>query len=230
MGDEPTRETDLRHLGRIAGVLFIAASLVSIPSGLLIEPPPPLSDHLVACAGVAFGIACLLAPWERMPLASLHAVIVAGIVLVGIGIQVFGEDDYAFFYAVVGIFAAYAAPSRRALAVYLTLITIALFLPLVWDSGDTRTEARHALVTFPVLILGTVVVYSQRTRLESRERTQRVFASEAIELAQRIRRGARGSRREGDPGPPRTAEEARLEELARDAERLEALREESTEA
>jgi MFS family permease len=216
----PPLDAELPRLGKIAGVLFIAASLCAIPSGLLIEPRPPASDFLVALSGMAIGIGCLLAPWERMSRRWLHVVILVATVLVAIGIEVFDEDDYSFFYVIVGIYAAYVSPDRRALAIHLAVITAALLAPLVLDPQDTQSEARHALVTLPVMLIGTVAVYWQRIGLEAREASQRAFAAEAIELAMRIRRGARGTPLGDEPPPPKTAEEARLEELAREAERL----------
>jgi hypothetical protein len=214
----PPFDSELPRLGRIAGVLFITASLFAVPSAALIEPGPPVADYLVAASGIAIGLGCLLVPWERLSRRWLHLVIVLGTALVAMGIEVFDEGDYSFFYVIVGIYAAYVVPDRRALAIHLAVITAALFAPLALDPGDSGSEARHALVTLPVMLIGTIAVYWQRIGLEAREASQRAFAAEAIELAMRIRRSARGGQL--DEEPPKTAEEARLEELAREAERL----------
>jgi hypothetical protein len=39
------------RLVRIAGVLFLTGSLFSIPSGIVIEPAPPLSDYWILFTG-----------------------------------------------------------------------------------------------------------------------------------------------------------------------------------
>jgi hypothetical protein len=179
----------------------------------VLDPPPEPEAHLVGLTGVVVGILALLAPWERLSPNWLHVLLLAGVVEVAVAVAVF-SDDFAFYYVAVAAFAAYAVRDRRAIALYIGLLTLALLAPLVYDDENLRTQVHHILVTLPVfLIIGGLVLYLREV-LEKRERSYRAFALEAVSLASRIR-----------GNPPRNAGDGAdeldvmLDELAAQAER-----------
>jgi hypothetical protein len=104
------------------------------------------------------------------------------------------SDDFAFYYVLVAMYAA-----------YVVFLALALLAPLAYADGDAKVQAHHILVTFPVMVIAAVIVRYLRDTLERREAEVRTFAHEAVELAERIR------------GP--SGGEDRLDELARQLDR-----------
>jgi hypothetical protein len=204
---------DRRRLGRMGGALFLAGSAFSFPAGLALDPLPAATSHLLGTGGIVTGVALLLAPWERMPSRWLHTLIVLGIAETAAAVLIF-SDDFAFYYVVVAIYAAYMVRDRRVLAAYMSLLLLALLAPIAYDEGNARVQAHHVLVTIPVLSIAAAIVLYLRDSLEERERRYRRFAYEAVALAIRIR--GSGRRRTGSAAADEL--ETKLDELAARAE------------
>ena len=177
---------------------------MSVPAGLFLEPAPEWDEHLIGLASAITGLAAIFAPWERMSNNWLHAGMVVATVEIAIGVGVL-SDDYAFYYVLVAIYAAYVVRDGSVLIAYLSFLALVLLAPLAYDDGDAREQAHHILVTLPVLLIAAATVRYLRDTLERRESEFRTFAHEAVELAERIR----GPSPDGD----------RLDELARELDR-----------
>lgn len=175
-----------RRLGRFGGLLLLIGSASSFPAGLVLDPPPPLSNHLLALGGVAAGAILLYAPWRRMSSHWLHAVLILGAAETTAGIYIF-SDDYAFYLVLIAMYAAFVVRSQAVLAAYLALFVSLLASMLVVDDTSISQPAHHVLVVLPVLLIAPAIVSYLRTTLERRERAYRGFAQEAVTLATRIR-------------------------------------------
>src|SRR6478735_2642856 len=184
----PARARSLeRSFGLIAGILFIGGALAGIPSSLLIEPAPPASLYLVSVAGIAFGLAAMTIPWDRVSPIWTHVAMLAAIVQVGFAVALAG-DPFVFYFVFIAIFPAYAFSDRSQVAVYLGLIAIALLLPILVIPDATRASAAQALAAMPAIALVAVMVAFLRERLEANRATTRRFAREALALSERIGR------------------------------------------
>ena len=173
-------------MGRFAGVLMIVGGFTSLPAGLVLEPAPEPYEHLVGLVSAALGVAVFLTPWERISSAWLHVAIIAGALEIAAGVAVLSHD-YAFFYVVVAMFAAYVIRDRTVMLAYALLITLALLAPLAYANEDQNAQAHQILVTLPVLVIAATIVRYLRDTLERRELQYRDFAYEAVSLAERIR-------------------------------------------
>ena len=176
-----------RSFGLIAGILFIGGAFAGIPSSLLIEPAPPAELYLVSVASVAFGIAAISIPWDRISPLWTHVAMIGAIIQVGFTVALAG-DVFVFYFVFIAIFAAYAFSDRNQVAAYLGLIGIALLLPIVLIPDSTRATAAQALAAVPAIALVAVMVAFLRERLEANRATTRRFAREALALSERIGR------------------------------------------
>ena len=111
---------------------------------------------------------------------------VVGTLEVAAEVAVF-SDDFAFFYVLGAMYAAYVIRDRTVLLAYMLFFTLALLAPLVYEDDSMNEQAHHILVTFPVMVIAAVTVRYLRDTLEQRERDYRGFAFEAVSLAERIR-------------------------------------------
>lgn len=198
------------RLVRIAGWLMIAAAVFGVPASLALKPAPPLSDYGLAALTLAAGLLYLLAPQRWLSSAWIHVAIVGGALAVALAVALF-SPDYGFFMVLPAIYAAYAVPRRDAFSLYLAVLALAIFLPLVYrgDLDEAEGGERPDLVTLPVMLISAVAVRELRETLERRQLEYRAFAREAIGLAQRIRGSARG-----DLGAAPDPLDHRLEELS----------------
>ncbi|MGI9020950.1 MAG: hypothetical protein ACR2G3_09610 [Solirubrobacterales bacterium] len=175
-----------RREGQLAGLLFVACPLLSLPSSLLIEPSPPASIYLLTMLGMLTGGAFLLAPWERMSRGWLHLAGVLATAEVTAAV-VISDSVYAFFYLLVALYAAYIARGRAELAGQLAVIGLGLIAPALIDPALAGETAKVALLAFPVLALAAALVMRVREQFDAEIRAYRSFAKEALALAARIR-------------------------------------------
>src|SRR5439155_24397519 len=97
----PSRDSLRRAHGRLAGFLFIATATLSVPAGLVIDPPPPAASYLLSLAVGIIGVALLLAPWERMGDRWLHVVTLTGTAAVTASLIVFSLNYRALYFVVL---------------------------------------------------------------------------------------------------------------------------------
>jgi hypothetical protein len=192
-----------RRYGRVGALLFGAASLSAVPSGLLLEPVPGFELIVALALGLASAAACWFIPWERLSTWSLDVVCVAGTLEVLLVCHLI-DETYRVLYTLPVVFAALALPTRRRVVVQVAFVLLALTEPILHATG-VQDSARIALLFAPVLVIVACAVRYLRETLEARERSSRAFAREAIQLAIRLRRGTPGGEHQ------RTAELADLE-------------------
>jgi hypothetical protein len=177
---------DTVRMVRIAGVLLLTGSLFSIPSGMVIEPAPPLTDYWVSLTGALIAAALLLVPSAWITRAWVYASLLVGVVLIAIAVDLF-SDDYAFFYVITAIYGAFALRRKAEVTAYVALITLALLAPLVYDD-QIKEQLHHIFVVLPVLLISALFVVYLRESLERNVRNYAELAGEADALASRIRR------------------------------------------
>jgi hypothetical protein len=186
---------------RLAGFIILGAVVAGIPTYFLWEPRPGLAYWLVGGAAALLGGVCVLAPWQRLPSWYLHFVLGAGVLLVGAGSWASGLQ-IENFYSFVVIFAAFVLTSRRAVAAWVGICGLALLSPLIWQ-GTTfdvvdRTFRIGALTFLRLVVLAVVLVYL-REHFETERRRLDRFASEVIDLTERLERARRPTARALEP-------------------------------
>jgi hypothetical protein len=198
-----------RRYGRLAALLFAGGSLGTLPAAFLLDPVPEAEILLVTALGVLTASICWALPWQRLPDWSLDLAATVGTLEVLLVCEMV-DETYRVLYFVIVVFAALALPSRGRVLLQVGVVLLALAVPILSDD-DAKEGARIVLLGAPCfLIVGGAVRYLRET-LESRDRTSRAFAREAIELAIRLRRG---TSRDGED------RESELAELERAIERL----------
>jgi len=157
--------------GRLAGVLFIVGGLASIPANLMFDTGIGLLNHVMVAIALASGVACLLAPWDRIPEPVFHAVPVLASAEVALTVWAVGPHGpvYEWFFVLVAVFTAYCFESRRAVAAHLSLSTAAAALPLLYRENTVEQLARIG-VMMPMLWVATLVVMHLREGMLARQR------------------------------------------------------------
>ena len=182
--DIPPEERE--RLARLGAVLFMAGSLTAIPAGLLLEPPPKAYEHLIAAVGFVSGVVLYRLDWTRLPSSWLHVFPVLGTLLVIASMTVFSAV-FSFFVVLGGMFVAISVRDASVFSAYIAFFLFALVLPLTYSDGDRSEEAVLIVATIPVLLAVAFVSRYMHEVVESQKEQYRVFASEAIALAERIR-------------------------------------------
>ena len=158
--------------GRLAGVLFIVGGVASIPANLLFRNPPVGTlNHVLVAVAIVSGLACLLAPWERVSEQVFHAVPILASGEVALTVWAVGVHGpvYEWFYVLVAVFTAYAFESRRTIAFHMTIFTAVACLPIFYRHNTTDQLARMG-VLIPMLWVATAVVAHLREGLVARQR------------------------------------------------------------
>ena len=183
---EADPSADTVRLVRIAGVLLLTGSLFSIPSGIVIEPTPPVTDFWISLTGALISTALLIAPPSWITRAWVYASLLVSVVLIALAVD-FLSDDYAFFYVVTAIYGAFALRRKAEVMAYVALLTLALLSPLAYDD-QIKEQLHHIFVVLPVLLISALFVVYLRESLERNARSYAELAGEADALASRIRR------------------------------------------
>ena len=168
-----SRDAERLLIGRIAGLLFLAGSLMSIPvNGLFTDPTVTGRSVWVTGFGVLSGLVCLALPWDRWGMRALHAVTVAACFEVALtmwGVVPYSEV-YLWFLVLVVVFAGFAFESRRAVAAHLGLALAVSAYPTLITNADRRMSViAETLVAAPVLLITAIVVVHLRERLQSQQ-------------------------------------------------------------
>jgi diguanylate cyclase (GGDEF)-like protein len=158
-----------RAIGRIAGILFSAGGLATVPAYRLMEnPTPPAAANLLPFLAFVSGIACLLVPWDRLRPAWFHLVPALGTLEVAFSAWVLRShgDVVAWFYVFVVVFAALAFCERWSVAAHVLFASLALAAPVLYMPDDARANLVRILVALPTLVVAAAVVTFLRERLE----------------------------------------------------------------
>jgi diguanylate cyclase (GGDEF)-like protein len=176
--------------GRLAGILFIVGGLASIPANLLFRNPSVGAlNHILVALAIVSGLACLLAPWERISERVFHVVPVMAAFEVALTVWAVGDHGpvYEWFFVLAAVFAAYAFDSRRAVAAHLGFLTVAAMVPFAYRD-DLVEQAARVGVLVPMLWVATAVVLHLREGLTARQ-------NELADLARRDPLTGVGNRR-----------------------------------
>lgn len=171
----------MRAAWRLAGLLFIAGAVTTIPGTLLLDEPVEPWKYAATAFGVLTGVVCLLLPWQRVDERWLIAVPLIAIAEVTAAVALtHSVFTYLFFF--VAIYVALVFPSPRQMAPFLVLLCLALMAPLAYDDDAPLREALlWPLVVTPAILLTAVVVAQLTSGLEaSRDAYRRLSGLDAL--------------------------------------------------
>ena len=168
-----TRDAERLLIGRIAGLLFLAGAMTSVPVNALFTEPTVTDRSLwVTGVGVLSGLVCLVLPWDRWGMRAIHAVTVFACLEVALtmwGVAPYSEV-YLWFLVLVVVFAGFAFDSRPAVAAHLAVATAVSAYPALATNADRRMSVvAETLVAVPVLLITALVVVHLRERLQAQQ-------------------------------------------------------------
>jgi diguanylate cyclase (GGDEF)-like protein len=169
-----------RAIGRIAGILFSAGGLATIPAYRLMEnPAPPAAVNLLPLLAFLSGIACFAVPWDRLRASRFHLVPAVGTLEVGFSVWALGVHGnvVSFFYVFVVVFAALAFRERLSVTAHVLFASAVLAAPIVYMPESARDNLVRTLVALPTLVVAAAVVVFLRERLESGNEAIRTVAA-----------------------------------------------------
>ena len=158
-----------RAIGRIAGILFSAGGLATVPAYRLMEnPSPPLIADLLPFLAVVSGILCFVIPWDRLRPAWFHLLPALGTLEVAFSVWTLGAHGnvVSWFYVFVVVFAALAFCERLSVMAHVVFASAALAAPIVYMPESARDNLVRTLVALPTLVVAAAVVTFLRERLE----------------------------------------------------------------
>jgi diguanylate cyclase (GGDEF)-like protein len=158
-----------RAIGRIAGILFSAGGLATVPAYRLMEnPAPPGAVNLLPMLAFLSGIVCFSVPWDRVRGSWLHLVPALATVEVGFSVWALGPHGnvVSWFYVFVVVFAALAFRERAAVSAHVVFASVALAAPIAYAPESARDNLVRTMVALPTLAVAAAVVVFLRERLE----------------------------------------------------------------
>ena len=159
-------------LGRIAGVLFLAGSLTSLPANQMLSDPRPAGwIHLINACGMLAGLACLAVPWRRLGDGCLHALPFVASTLVSLTLVAMKVHAGVFvpFYMLAAICTGYFFRDRRVIAFHLGVLIATFGAVSAVNSPHDADWLVRVLVASPSILVAAGVVAWLR---EGVERTQ----------------------------------------------------------
>ncbi|HEX6459851.1 MAG TPA: GGDEF domain-containing protein [Thermoleophilaceae bacterium] len=168
-----------RAIGRIAGILFSAGGLATVPAYRLMQnPTPPAAANLLPFLAFVSGIACFMVPWDRMRASWFHLVPAIGTLEVALSVWALGPHGnvVSWFYVFVVVFAALAFCERSSVSAHVAFASVALAAPIVYEPGSARDNLVRTLVALPTLVVAAAVVAFLRERLELGQEAMRMAA------------------------------------------------------
>jgi hypothetical protein len=181
------QQARLRRRDAVFGAAFCGAvPLLSLPTAFLVESGFPTVAVVAAAVGIVFALCCLLASWERAPLAVVHALPAVATVLLAVDAVVV-DPSYGFYLVIVAGFVAFLFTDPRWVALHLALILAAIAAPAVIESSASRDATAAALLYVPGALLIVALGYYVRHRVDARERAYRQFGLDALAITARIR-------------------------------------------
>lgn len=174
------RAITLRGAWRLAGFLFIAGTLSTIPGTLLLEKEFEPWMYSLTGLGVLSGLVCLAIPWTRVSERWLAAVPVVATIQIAVVVAI-THVVFTYLYFFVALFVALIFPTYRRMAPFLALIVLALFAPFLYEDEPARRTLLWALAVAPGVILIPAVIGRLTHNLEqSREAYRRLSSEDAL--------------------------------------------------
>lgn len=168
-----------RVIGRIAGILFAAGGVATVPAYRLMEAPaPPATANLLPFVAFVSGLACFMVPWDRLRPAWFHLLPVLATLEVAFSVWVLGEQGnvVSWFYVFVVVFAALAFRERAFVSSHVAFAALALAAPILYLPGSARDNLVLTLIALPTLVVAAAVVTFLRERLELGQELMRYAA------------------------------------------------------
>lgn len=176
----------LEGYGRLAGALFLSASVLTIPGAMLLQPPPPAVNYFSALVGVATGLACFAVPWARFGYRGFDVLGVIAVAETAVAAQLFGYLSL-YFYFLIAVFAASVQPGWRRIAPHLALISVATLLPAAFEPSESTEHLRFALFGIPIVTMAALMTSYLRHELDEQVRNYERLSGTTEELVRRIR-------------------------------------------
>lgn len=179
-GRPPSRAVTLRGAWRLAGLLFIAGTLSTIPGTFLLDDGFEPWMYSLTALGVLSGVVCLLVPWWRISERWLLLVPVVAAIEVAAGVAITDfVFSYLFFFIALYIGLVFHEPRR--MYPLLALVIVALFVPFVYEEEPVEEALLWALALAPGVALTVVVVGRLTAGLEaSREAYRRLSTEDGL--------------------------------------------------
>ena len=167
-----------RSLGRMAGLICLAGSVLAIPADLVMHAPNLLLAVALTLMGLVTGAAWLAVPWDRISHRWLHLVPALGTLEITTSVVADGRHATVLipFYALVAVAVAYGFRDRRAIAGHGALIAVALVLEPLLRPGPHADAVAHGIVAALVDIALIALVVYLRERLEGSAAEMRALA------------------------------------------------------
>lgn len=178
-GNGVVRAISVRGAWRLAGLLFIAGTLSTIPGSFILDDFETWM-YGVTAVGILSGVACLLVPWWRISEAWLA--IVPPIAVLEIAITVAMTDFvFTYLYFFVALYVSLVFPDPRRMAPFLALVVVALLAPLAYEDEPVSQGLLWAFAAGPAIVLTAVVVGRLTSGLEaSREAYRRLSTEDGL--------------------------------------------------
>ncbi len=175
---DEVRAAERRSLGRLAGLIYLAGSVLAIPADVVMRAPSPLLVVALTLMGLLTGAVCLALPWDRLSDRWLHLVPVLATLQITTSAVVDGRHAAVIipFYALVAVAVAYGFRDRRVIAAHGTLIVVALILGALLLAGQPGDAVAHGIVAALVDVSLIVVIVYLRERLEGSAAEMRALA------------------------------------------------------
>ena len=166
-------------LGRLGGLLLLAGTGIGVAAhGSRADPVPPEPLWAPVAVAVAGGLLCLVLPWRRLGGLWLHLVPIGAAVLIASVVAAHGEHGgmYAPLLFCAAAFAAYAFPSRKAIAAHLGIVGACLAVPLVYTPVPASVQAGPLMLEAFALVTVTGSMVVIRERMEAGQEALRALA------------------------------------------------------
>jgi diguanylate cyclase (GGDEF)-like protein len=174
------RAISLRGAWRLAGFLFIAGTLSTVPGTLLLEKDFETWMYSLTVLGVLSGLVCLAVPWTRVSERWLAVVPVVATIQIAVVVAI-THVVFTYLYFFVALYVALVFPTYRRMAFFLGVILLALLVPFLYEDEPARRTLLWVLAVSPGIILIPAVVGRLTTNLEqSREAYRRLSSEDAL--------------------------------------------------
>lgn len=151
---QPSGSIGGRTLGRLAGVLFVGASVATFVS-FAIDAPERLNDGAVfgaAAAGLVVGAFAFLAPWDRWPRDASLALAPIALAIIATSNYFGSEPNHAYSIFFVLVYVWLGVRQQRWVPLAMSpILVVAYLVPLFLRPGLTDMAA--AVVALPTIVL-----------------------------------------------------------------------------
>ena len=179
-GSPAVRAVTLRGAWRLAGLLFIAGTLTTIPGTFLLDQEFETWMYSLTGLGILSGIVCLIVPWWRVNERWLAVVPVVAILEIA-AIVAITDFVFTYLYFFVALYISLVFPEPRRMAPFLVLVLLALLAPIVYEDEPVREGLLWAFAVGPGIVLTAVVVGRLTAGLEaSREAYRRLSTEDGL--------------------------------------------------